>query len=147
MRPALAALLCSLVLAACKEGDPPASDAAPRTDGGIDAAPFDAATASGPDANLACQPLASDYQPRAAMSALDSWPACITDSDANDYPAFDRASISTLARVAAFEEIASLLFAGTPDAQSFTDARTIYLASNGLESRVSRRPALRGEWG
>lgn len=129
-----ALLLVTLVaLAACKADDPPASpDGPPRPDGAIADAGPDAPPV---DANPSCEPLPTDYAP-GAPGADDTWPACISD-DATYHP-FD-ASISTIARVAAFEQIAALLFTGAPSAQDFTDARVLYVQDQGLESRVVRR--------
>lgn len=90
-------------------------------------------------AGPSCAPRADDYTPRDAASANDTWPACI--SDGNTYVKFSE-NISSLARVAAFEEIAALLgFGGEKAAtpQEFLDARVVYAAEQGLESRVSRR--------
>jgi hypothetical protein len=123
------------LLAACKADDPPGTpDGAPRPDAAlIDSGP-DAVPV---DADPGCQPLDSDYLPRVNGSADDTWPACISDDNA--YHPFD-ASISTIARVAAFEEIRALLFTGAaPSSDDFLDARAQYLLANGLESRVARR--------
>lgn len=135
MRPTVLAALALLLAAACKEDDPAATpDGPPRPDAmapdaGLDATPV--------DANPECQPLATDYQPRDRNSANDDWPACVSDDDV--YVPFDQ-SISTIARVAAFEEIATLLFGGgAPDAQAFIDARVQYNLDQGLASRVQRR--------
>jgi hypothetical protein len=105
--------------------DAPADPGCP--DGGV----FPALDESG------CQVLDTDYAPRRGEADAGTWPACI--SDQNAYVPFGQ-SISTVARVAAFEEIASKLFGGhDPGTQAFTDARLVYVAENGLESRVSRR--------
>lgn len=122
-------------LAACAEPDPVASDAGARLDAAVADAMVDAQPPA--DANPACQPLVTDYQPRSNGSASDGWAACISDD--NIYHPIDL-SISTVARVAGFEQIATLLFGGdAPSPQDFIDARLIYLTDNGLESRVSRR--------
>lgn len=127
-------------LAGCEEADPVATPDASS----VDAAVVDAA-APCPDSGLAvdpidesaCTPTATDYTPRVMMSATDTWAACISDD--NLYHPFD-INIGSLARVAAFEQIAALLFGGdAPSAQAFLDARVIYTESNGLESRVTRR--------
>ena len=85
-----------------------------------------------------CQPAATDYQPRVNASAGDSWPACLSDD--NTYHRIQE-SISTIARVAAFEEIAAKLWNNgkLPVAQDFVDAKTIYAQDQGLDSRVQRR--------
>ncbi|MCA9679693.1 MAG: hypothetical protein H6708_34020 [Kofleriaceae bacterium] len=134
-RPLLLALAASLALAGCRSDDPPASpDGAPRPDATIADAGPDAADV---DADPGCQALASDYTPRDNGSAGDPWPACISDDNA--YHPFN-ASISSIARVAAFEDMATLLFTGSPPSpQDFLDARALYLQASGLESRVSRR--------
>ncbi len=85
-----------------------------------------------------CQPSVGDYQPRLNSSANDAWPACISDD--NVYHPIN-ASISTIARVAAFEQIAQKLWGDRriPSAQDFIDARVIYAQDQGLDSRVQRR--------
>lgn len=89
----------------------------------------------------ACVPLASDYRPREPTvngSSLDSWPACISDD--NTYHRIQE-SISTIARVAAFEDIAAWLWkpGRVPSAQDFVEARVLYAQDQGLDSRVQRR--------
>lgn len=82
-----------------------------------------------------CMQDASDYQP----GQSDTWAACISDDGA--YHAFDP-NISTIARIAAFENISELLGFGkdkAPTFQEFVDARLEYSVDQGLESRVSRR--------
>lgn len=114
------------------------------SDGGVDAgAVDDGGTACSPrptfieDAGT-CVPLADDYLPRQGLSAGDSWPACV--SDANGYSPINP-SISTVARVAAYEQIAELLWrdGGVPSPQAFVDARVLYAQDQGLDSRVQRR--------
>lgn len=121
------------LLTACKADDPPASpDGAPRPDAEVADAGPDAVSI---DADPGCVPLATDYLPRTGSD--DAWPVCVSDD--NLYHPFD-ASISTIARVAAFEEIATLLFEPTaPSTQDFLDARVQYNLSEGLASRVQRR--------
>lgn len=86
-----------------------------------------------PDA-MACTPDATDYSP----CADDDWDACISDD--GEYHGIE-ATISTVARVEAFEEIAGLLFDPKQDASSddFLAARLIYQEEEGLDSRVVRR--------
>lgn len=86
----------------------------------------------------ACMPAPDDYRPRVNMSAADTWPACVSDSNA--YSPINP-SISSVARVAAFEQIADALWrdGGVPSAQAFVDARVIYAQDQGLDSRVQRR--------
>jgi hypothetical protein len=89
--------------------------------------------------NTACSPEDDDYTPRDDASASDTWPACISDDNA--YHPFEP-NISSVARVGAFEQIATLLaFDGSrvPSAQDFLDARVVYAQAEGLESRVVRR--------
>ncbi len=86
-----------------------------------------------------CAPDADDYQPRDDGSANDTWPACISD-DGVYHPI--ESNISTNARVAAFEQMATRLGFGTgaaPAPQAFIDARVAYTEPEGLDSRVSRR--------
>lgn len=83
-----------------------------------------------------CLALSIYYQPRVNGSADDSWPACISDD--NIYHRIDP-TISTIARVEAFEQIAALLFGRIPSAEDFVNARVIYAQDQGLDSRVQRR--------
>lgn len=88
----------------------------------------------------ACGPEATDYQPRTNASADDMWPTCIADDGVYSLVASEPGSIS---RVEAFESIADLLWRnGTPTAADFTEARTIYVTPEGLESRLVRREDL-----
>ncbi|MFP2932639.1 hypothetical protein ACLESO_47330 [Pyxidicoccus sp. 3LG] len=89
----------------------------------------------------ACQPAASDYRPRNAEAnngPEDAWPACISDD--NTYSPIDP-NISTVARVAAFEEIANKLWRNgkVPTPQEFVEALDIFTQAEGLGSRVQRR--------
>lgn len=129
------ALLALCLLAACGGASNPENpDAGP--------VPADAGDCPNPPAPTedvsACAPLATDYQPRASGSANDSWAACISDD--NTYHPIDP-NISSVARVAAFDQIADLLWRDgkVPSAQDFTDARVLYAADQGLDSRVQRR--------
>jgi hypothetical protein len=124
---------------ACESSDPIAHTPDAGQGGGAGAVLCDAnegiADVSGPS----CAPLADDYTPRDAASKNDMWPACI--SDGNAYVAFNT-NISSLARVAAFEEIGKILgFGGlsAPTSQDFLDARVVYTQEQGIESRVVRR--------
>lgn len=133
----------------CESADPePASiDAATKVDGGdaevaTDGPPVDGAgscpesEALTDDREPTCVARADDFVPN---SPTDGWAACV--SDGGEYVRFDP-SISSIARVAAFEDIARLLRFGTsqiPTAQDFVDARLLYAAPEGIESRISRR--------
>jgi hypothetical protein len=87
-----------------------------------------------------CTPLATDYQPRDAMSANDMWPACVSDD--GRYTLVETTP-SSIARVEAYEQIADLLWrGGTPDQAAFTAARDVYSLDEGLESRLQRREDL-----
>jgi len=67
----------------------------------------------------------------------DAWPACVSDS--GEYTPFE-ATITTAARVAAFEQIAELLWRNqTPSPQDFASAYEEYSLGEGLLSRVARR--------
>jgi len=118
--------------------------------GAVDAGPTDAAPADGARADAAldpatcgtlpaapdpaCTPLATDYAP----GATDMWSACISDD--GDYHRIEPV-ISSEARVAAFEQVAALLFdpAVDPSADDFIAARLIFQEDQGLDSRVVRR--------
>jgi hypothetical protein len=87
-------------------------------------------------AGATCQPLPTDYQPQKTVAG---WAACVSDN--NQYNAFDPQNISTIARVAAFEEIATLLIGNDkdPTAVDFMTAKTKLEEANGLGSRLDRR--------
>lgn len=136
---ALLALALAAAGAACEAGDPVVTNPAGTGGHGGSAAPCDADEGIASRDDPACMALPDDYLPRENNSADDTWPACI--SDANAYVPFDM-NISSLGRVAAFEEIGELLgFGGmkAPSSQDFLDARVIYTQEQGIESRVVRR--------
>jgi hypothetical protein len=130
----------TLLVCACGDntrGDPDGAAPPPP-----DSAPADAPTCE-PEVYeedlSACTPLATYYQPRDNMSADDAWPACISDD--NEYHRIEQ-TISTIARVEAFEQIALILgwsIPAEPTMQEFIDARVIYAQDQGLDSRVQRR--------
>lgn len=135
MKPVVACLLL-VAVCACKAEDPPASPDAPGADADVTDAPTDGPPADG---DPTCRAAPDDYTPRVNMSADDPFPACVSDADPDTYVVINP-SVSTIARIAAFEEIATMLFtAGAPSQQAFVEARILYLQANGLESRVSRR--------
>lgn len=130
---AVVALLCT----ACDKDDPKPTDTpdAGTTDVDCENPPVYTENVS------ACQPAATDYRPRDAAannSATDAWPACITDE--NVYTPIDP-NISTVARVAAFDEIAVKLWKGgkVPTSQEFVEALDLFTQPEGLASRVQRR--------
>lgn len=133
----LAGLAAALAVAACGDSDPPASPDAQTTDAGTDGTP----PTDGPpiDSMMVCEADATDYLPRESMSANDMYPACVSDAMPDRYSQIG-ASVSTVARIAQFEQIAAKLFiAGAPSNQDFIDSRLVYVTDNGLESRLSRR--------
>ena len=80
-----------------------------------------------------CEPNPDYY----TAGADDSWDACISD-DGEYHRVLE--NISSASRVAAFEEIADLLWRNSDlGADDFLNAREIYQAEEGLDSRVSRR--------
>jgi hypothetical protein len=121
---------------ACSRPDPtptPVDSGAPSLDGGF--------CAHGPpeaDDVARCPPATDDYQPRTQQSADDAWPACISD-DGVYHPL--NPGISSVARVAAFDDIARRLWDDEriPSAQDFLEARVVYAQDQGLDSRVQRR--------
>lgn len=135
-------LCIALFLLGCEADDPKPSvdasrfpDAGPK-DAAEDASCMDRGTFPASDES-GCQALATDYAPRSGERDTGTWPSCV--SDENAYVPFGQ-SISTVARVAAFESIAEALFGDQdPSAQAFLDARLIYVKDNGLDSRVARR--------
>ena len=83
-----------------------------------------------------CKPKSGDYRPGATD---DGFAMCISDD--NSYHPFNT-SISSIARVTAFDDIAAKLRFGSdavPTPADFLDARTIFTADQGLGSRVERR--------
>ncbi|MFZ5469627.1 MAG: hypothetical protein ACOZIN_09335 [Myxococcota bacterium] len=123
-------------LCGCPKADPRPSDLDGGT--GTNAAGFCEPAPVFSEDLSSCQSSADDYQPRVNASANDAWPPCISDDDFY-HPI--NPSISTIGRVAAFEEIARKLWEGQrrPSAQDFVDARTLYAQDQGLDSRVQRR--------
>jgi len=128
------------VLAGCESTDPQASGldagmgADTQTDDSAPSCP--AVETLADERDVTCVPRPDDYVP---ASASDGWPACI--SDGGEYVRFEP-SISSITRVAAFEDIARALHFGSrqvPTAQEFVDARLIYASPEGLESRIARR--------
>lgn len=87
-----------------------------------------------PEPGFECARPASDFTP----GADDDWPTCNPDS--GEYVRFQE-SVSTIARIDAYEQMAVLLWdspdAPTPD--DFIAARELYATDEGLGSRVSRR--------
>jgi hypothetical protein len=134
-------LFMSLSMAGCPE-DTPAEDTGVATgDTGDVMGVFACGEAQIPAADeSACMPAATDYQPRDAMSANDTWAACVSDD--GTYTLVE-STPSSIARVEAYEQIADLLWrAGTPDTAAFTAARDVYSLEEGLESRLVRREDL-----
>ncbi|MCZ7687474.1 MAG: hypothetical protein M5U28_55530 [Sandaracinaceae bacterium] len=120
------------------ESQPLPSDAG----GGDAAAPLDAGPLDPPACegvlrtppSPECAPLATDYAP----GADDDWPACISDD--GEYHRIVE-SISTIARVGAYEELEALLFdpSRDPSPDDFLNGRLLYQETEGLDSRVVRR--------
>lgn len=127
----------SIVLLGC-ETSPPASDGG-LPDGG---AALDAGTIDPPmcvdiartPPMVACDPAPTDYAP----GADDMWDACISDDGEYHRVQMD---ISSIARVAAFEEMSALLFDPTrdPTPDELLEGRLIYQRDQGIDSRVVRR--------
>lgn len=132
---AAVAALC-VGIAACGQKDPTPSGG-DAGNGGVSGS-FCDPTPSYTENVAACQPGANDYLPRVSASSTDTYPACISDD--NVYHPINP-SISTVARVAGFEQVASKLWEANkvPTAQDFIDARVIYAQDQGLDSRVQRR--------
>ncbi len=129
-------LTCSLVLLACPGPGPTPTDGG--TDAGTSTGTFCEPAPVFTENVSTCQPLATDYTPRTSNSSTDTWPACI--SDANTFTPINP-NISSIARVTAFEDIATLLWRDgvVPSPQAFVDARVSYAIDQGIDSRVQRR--------
>ncbi|WP_224244314.1 hypothetical protein [Hyalangium gracile] len=125
----------ALLVSACD--DDPKPDETPDEE-----VPFECTPAPVQTENLgSCQPAATDYRPREPQvnnSASDAWAACISDD--NVYHPVNP-NISTVARVAAFEDIARLLWRDceAPTAEDFVTAYDKFTQPEGLGSRVQRR--------
>lgn len=137
MRTLLLAWCATSLLAACPAPLPMGAD------GGLDAGSTTSAgfcpTPPAYTENVtSCMAGLDDYRPRVAMSANDTWPVCVSDS--NTYSPINP-SITTVARVAAYEQIAEKLWRAqrVPGPQDFVDARVQYALDQGLDSRVQRR--------
>lgn len=132
----LRAMAVSLLVCACPAPLPSGIDAG--LDGARDGGGFCATTPAFTENVSACPFDMDDYRPRENNSANDTWPACV--SDPNVFSPINP-SISSVARVAAFEQMADLLWRGqrTPGPQDFVDARVLYAQDQGLDSRVQRR--------
>jgi len=129
------ATLLALLLAAC-ETQPVPTDGALHDAALADAGPILPPSCEGvPEApSPSCEPLASDYAP----GADDGWPACVSDD--GQYHRVQPA-ISSIARVAAFEQLQALLFDPTrdPTPDELLQGRLLYQEDEGLDSRVVRR--------
>ena len=129
-------IVVTVLLIACGKSDP---EPTPNLDAGQGEPGCAADQNLTPSDGAMCAAHPDDYQPRNEQSQSDSWPACISDD--NVYHPFE-SSISSNARVAAFEQIATLLGFGqgkAPSQAEFVQARTVYTEPEGLDSRVSRR--------
>ena len=98
-------LLAGLGVSACGAHDPRESDGNHNNEPPV-GLPCDPPVTHAEDTS-ACAPLPTDYMPRDNSSAADSWPACISDDNAYHQI---QPSVSTIARVAAFEVIGDLLW-------------------------------------
>jgi hypothetical protein len=140
-------LLCAAplpALFACESSSPVVFQ--PTRDGGVDAfASADgavgdaAACASGPFVLGACSASQADYTPRDRASAGTRLPACISDD--NVYHPINP-DVASNSRIAAFEQVLSMLKVGTPQvptAADFDAVRVLYTQPEGLDSRVQRR--------
>jgi len=150
-----ALLWLALLAVACESSDPELTPLDSGADAGADTATTDTLVVGG-DADAAadtgpicpsteavvplpddpsCKPKTGDFVP----GTDDGWPVCISD-DALYHPF--TTSISSVARVDAFERIAAKLGFGTskaPTATEFVEAKAIFAEDQGLGSRVERR--------
>jgi len=139
MRKSLVILFLTMfsVLSSCRDDDPDASDGGisdASVDGGVECTEEELAYV---EDVTGCTTSITDYTPREQNSATDGWVACISDD--NIFHRIEE-SITSIARVEAYETIAGLLWDNpsmTP--QDFLDARSQYQIGEGLDSRVVRR--------
>ena len=123
------ALVCSVVcFVACKDEPlppPPTQDICP-------------ALLALNEGMLKCEVSADEYQPRNDSTQWGAY-VCSINEDINQYKPINP-SISTMARVEAFEHIAALLWKKpTPSSADFEKAKERYALNEGLDSRVQRR--------
>lgn len=139
--PLWATLALCAALAGC-ETDPEVNDAGARDAAMADAAMSDAGVidpprceglAASPPVRM-CEALDTDYAP----GVDDMWAACVSDDGEYHRVVED---ISTIARVAAYDELAAAIFDPTrdPTPDELLAARLIYQREEGLDSRVVRR--------
>jgi hypothetical protein len=125
------ALLC---LSHCDDSPAPAGDAGPEASPDRDAN-YGTTGSGATDAN--CPPRDGDFIEGDAGQS-DDWPPCVSDQGSWALVADPPSSIG---RIDAFEEIATLLFGAeaTLSSQAFTNARVTYAQEQGLDSRIQRR--------
>jgi hypothetical protein len=125
----------ALLVSACEEESKPPEN--PDNE-----VPFECTPAPSFSEDVAsCQPAATDYRPRQKEvneSATDAWAACISDD--NTYHPIDP-NITTVARVAAYGEIAQQLWRDCqePTKEAFISAYDKFTQLEGIASRVQRR--------
>ncbi len=119
-----------LLVAGCAESDPVVEpgDVVDQPVTGASCAPSYTEDVS------SCSPAADDYLPR--DPGADAWPPCISDS--GTYERIEP-SVSSIARVEAYEAIGALLWDQVPTHDDFIAARVIFEEEQGLGSRVARR--------
>jgi hypothetical protein len=132
-------VFCGLALVACGRADPLPNNN-DTTDKAVSGAPCPVPVEYTENLH-GCAPLASDYRPREQRSAYDAWAPCISDDGEYHRIAAD---VSSIARVAAFEQIGKLLFRFEtpgvgPTHTDFVDARVLFEEDQGLGSRIARR--------
>lgn len=131
----LFALVVAALVASCEGSDPVPT--ATGDAGGVDAGSTCSTAAITVPVQEVCPRPVDDYRPGAPGTA--NWPACVSDQGV--YVPVE-ASISALARVAAFEEIRTVLGFETtkiPTSDDFVQARVLYSQDQGIESRIARR--------
>ncbi|HLL04711.1 MAG TPA: hypothetical protein VK539_29265 [Myxococcaceae bacterium] len=136
MKPTLLFAALALLATACTdEGQGPGEPTKPEV-------PLQCAN---PPANAddaaSCKPADTDYrpgEPDVNNAATDAWAACISDD--NTYHPIDP-NITTVARVAAFDELARRLWKDgkVPTSADFVASYDLYTQPEGLGSRVQRR--------
>ena len=128
-------LVCALAAFGCDDADGDGADMGAGGvggEGGVGGVGGEGGEGGGGEGGgMACEAEATDYP-------SDDWAACVSDDGA--YVLAGDSAPSSIARIAAFEQMGDLLWAGDePSSDAFIDAQIIFTDDEGIGSRVGRR--------